>query len=189
MKYIHNLFPYETNNEIHGYTEVLYDKHILRAHPCYYGKHAWYDWVSSKWKGEKGEYLAQLLCFFVVKSKNNSSTVSVTDVDGKSNSYFTDKPYAVVTYCNTQIKDMEYDDATPLLQYGTIASDNNVPIFEHIEIDTINETQMVIPDKEDLLNANNECIETNPYICDKDFIYMRPREEWPKLLLNIKKLK
>ena len=189
LKYIHNLFPSASSNEIHGYTEVKYHKTMLRAHPCYRGKHAWYDWVSSRWEGEKGEYLAQILCWFVIKSKNNSSTVSATDVYGEVNHYITDKPYAVVTYCNTQVKDMERDEACPFLQHGTIVRHNNLPWLNHIEIDAINYSQMVIPNKENMLSGNNNAAENNPYLCDEDFIYMKPREQWPKLLLTIGKLK
>ena len=83
----------------------------------------------------------------MIKSKNNSSTVSATDVNGKVNHYITDKPYAVVTYCNTQVKDMERDETCPFLQHGTIVRHNNLPWLNHIEIDTINYSQMVIPNR------------------------------------------
>ena len=40
-----------------------------------------------------------------------------------------------------------------------------------------------------MLSGNNNAAENNPYLCDEDFIYMKPREQWPKLLLTIGKLK
>ena len=51
----------DTNSSIPGYTEIVKDEVIYRAHPCYTNKGCWYDWAYFEWEGYENPIPARIM--------------------------------------------------------------------------------------------------------------------------------
>ena len=51
----------DTNTHIPGYTEIIIEDIIYRAHPCYTNKGCWYDWAYFQWHGYDSPVAARIM--------------------------------------------------------------------------------------------------------------------------------